>query len=133
MDEIKYISLLGRKHAIRIPKPPMGIAILNDLNSAWWPAVDEGGMQALRVACAFIGLCTRIGQEAKADYAVYNCRPIVYGGHIFGWLEGQKVSAKEMMDVAQQIVEVVLGQIAPREEEVQAAVNFTKPSGDAPT
>lgn len=132
-DVVVRVKLLGKDHAIRVPQPPMGIAIIEDLNAAWWPAVDVGGMRLMRAASAFIGLCTRLGNEAKADYARYQCDPILYGGHVYGWLTQQKVTQKEIVDVGCEVARVVLAHLHPRDSEVAAAENFTSPSEAPPT
>lgn len=129
MADLVKIKLLGKEHAIRVPQPPMGIAIIEDLNAAWWPAIDVGGMRMMRASAAFIGLCTRLGAEAKADYARYQCDPIVYGGHVYGWLTQQGASQKDIVDAAVEISKVVLEHLHPRESEVSAVENFTSPRG----
>lgn len=90
MDVVE-VTILGRVHALRLPDHATRQELVEALAS---PAL-------LRVCAAYVGLCTRVGQEAAAEvrglsYVACGCSVLEYGGRLYGYLVERGVSIEEI-------------------------------------
>lgn len=116
------IRLLDRDHAIRLPlfaEREELVAAGVELNTAAAPA-------QLRVCAAAVGLGTRLGAEAKADYARCRCDVLVYGGQVYSWLREQGAKPVDIRSAGITVLQAMALSLAPRESEVAAAQDFSK-------
>lgn len=117
MSEIVKVSLLGREHHVVMPD----YAAREELMVAYGESAKKGGVALLRVYAAALGLCTRIGRESGADYAKHRFDCLSYGGEVYGWLRGQKVTPAEVAQAAIPVIIAVSQATFPRQDEVDAA------------
>lgn len=115
--EIQRIELLGDKHAVILPD----FAAREELAVAWGQARDRGGIALLRVLSAALGLCTRLGRQAGADYAKHRFDVLAYGGEVYGWLRSKGATPAEVRDAAMPVLVQVVRATFPTDDEVEAA------------
>jgi len=118
------INLLGREHAVRLPL----FAEREELVTAAVEASKRGLNTQLRILSAAIGLGSRLGAEAGADYVATRCEPLVYGGLVYGYLREKGATPSDIRTAGKTILDAVVLSLAPRESEVAAAQDFTRPS-----
>lgn len=126
---VASIDLLGRSHAVILPS----LADREDLAQAYLAVKDRKGVAKLRVYCAALGLCTRIGREAKADFGKAECNVHVYGGEVYSWLREQGLSPQDISGPGFQVLLEVMNALAPREEEIKERRDFSKAGGEPTT
>lgn len=126
MDEPVKVSLLGRQHAVIMPD----FATREDLVVAFGEARNKKGVTLLRVYSAALGLCTRLGREASADYSQHRFDVLSYGGQVYGWLREQGVTPKDIAEAAIPVIVEVSNAMFPRQAEVDAAVGNSE-AGEA--
>ena len=83
--EIIRVRLLGAEHAVVLPR---SIIEQEELYTAWREvtAAKKPGMRTLRIACALVGMCTRVGRHAGVTYDEAGSNPAAYGGRIYDWM-----------------------------------------------
>ncbi len=124
-----FIELLGEKHGITLPP----FAEREELAVAWSDARGRSSSAQLRVAAATLGLCTRLGRRAGADYIACKCDVLAYGGKVYSWLREQGVSPKEVKAAGDEVIVQVSNTLAPREPEVAAQADFSEAGGAGST
>lgn len=116
MDLVK-ISLLGEHHAVALPN----FATREELVTKFSEVKDRKGGPVLRVCGAMLGLCTRLGSRAGADYAKHEYNVLAYGGEVYSWLRQQGVSPEEVVRAAGPVLELLARSLFPSDAEVAAA------------
>lgn len=127
MAETPHIDVGGRKHAVIMPD----FAAREELLVAYGGARDRGGVALLRVYAAAIGLCTRLGREAGADYGAHRYDVLAYGGAVYGWLRQGGASVKLIAELGGPLIVSVSESLYPRQSEVDAAAGNSG-AGEAP-
>lgn len=120
---MKTIHMLGRDHAITLP----GFAEREDVAVAYSDAYPRGGVRLMRAYSAAIGLCTRVGRESGHTLGDHKYDVLAYGGAVYGYLRGQGVPAKEIVEQGLPCVSAICDALAPRESEVREKEDFTGP------
>mgnify|MGYP001766746316 CR=1 FL=1 len=92
-----------------------------------WHEAQDDVLVTRRVSAAAVGLCTRVGKLAKADYARSRCDVLVYGGQVYTYLREQGVPLEEVLRAGFEIVSCMVNHVAPRASEVEERVGFTDP------
>lgn len=115
MNEPIKVKLLG-EHAVTLPD----FAAREELLVAYGESQKRKGVALLRAYAAFLGLCTRLGRRAGADYGQHRFDALSYGGQVYGWLREQGLSTSEIAAAAVPLVEVVSEATFPRESEIAA-------------
>jgi hypothetical protein len=133
---VSTILILGLAYDIQPLPGPDAFAVAEEFLAARDHALEVYGADAeagrplvVRVTASALGLSTRIGREAGVSYAGCGYSMLAYGGAIYSYLRSKGASASEIMEAASPCAQAILLSIAPRENEVQAAVNFTGPQG----
>lgn len=123
--------MLGKAHAVDLPK---SIIQREELLSTWARHRGKGGHRSLRVACALVGACTRIGRLAKASYEESGCDPVVYGGLVYDYLrtEGGAQGIDGIAEAAMAIEGELVASLAALEAAGPRA-NFFAPTEDGST
>lgn len=125
-----FIVLLGEKHGITLPP----FAEREELAVAWSDArARSSSSSQLRVAAATLGLCTRLGRRAGADYTACKCDVLAYGGKVYSWLREQGASPKDVKLAGDEAIVQVSNTLAPREPEVAAQADFSEAGGAGST
>jgi hypothetical protein len=130
------ILILGQSYPVNPLPGPDAFAVAEEFLAARDHALtvyasdaEAGRPLVVRVTAAALGLVTRIGRESGLSYAGCGYSMLAYGGAIYSYLRAKGASASEIMEAASPCAQAILLSIAPRENEVQAAVNFTGPQG----
>lgn len=110
------VELLGRAHVVTLPD----FAAREELVIAY-AEVRKRPASLLRVYSAAIGLCTRIGREAGADYAECRFDVLAFGGKVYGWLREKGVAPDAIAVAAVPLIVQVSEATFPRQGEVDAA------------
>ena len=129
MTEPTKVDLLGRSHAVVMPD----FAAREELVVAYGEAMRRKGVALLRVYAAALGLCTRLGREAEADYGAHRYDVLSYGGAVYSYLRGQGVSTQDLAAAAGPVVVAVLSATFPRAAEVEAAAGNSEGSAATST
>lgn len=117
--EPAFVELLGQKHAVTLPD----FATRGELNAAYYEvAPKKAGLVLYRVLAAHLGLCTRIGRKAGADYDECNCNVLTYGGKVLSYLMQQGVSHQAIIDSSRDLVTLIRANLFPRQSEVDVAM-----------
>ena len=114
--EPKHVSLQGRNHAVTLPD----FAAREELVVAYGEARNKRGGSLLRVYAAFLGLCTRLGREAGADYGECRYDALAFGGKVYSYLREKGVTPAQLSEAAIPVVVHVAEATFPRAEEVEA-------------
>lgn len=117
MDQPLKVSLLG-EHAVTLPD----FAAREELMVAYGEARNKKGVALLRVYGAVLGLCSRLGKRAEADYAASRFDVLAYGGEVYGWLRGQGVTPAQVAEAALPVIVAISEATFPRESEVKQAL-----------
>lgn len=88
---------------------------------------SHGKTTSRRACAAIIGLCTRVGRMAKADYAAHGSDPLRYGGPVYDWLHGQGVSWDEILTATAVLADLLQEAAFPSDAEVTAATRPSSP------
>ena len=126
--DVTFIELFGEKHAVTIPD----FAATEELMIAFAGAQRRGGVALQRVYAAAVGLCTRVGKHAGADYAAERFDVLAYGGKVYTWLRREKGVGIADLGKAFTVLLPLLGAAAfPRDEEVKTALGNSGGSAEA--
>lgn len=129
MADITHIELYGERHAVVVPQD---YAVVEEIIVAYTGATQRGGVAAQRVYAAIVGLCTRVGRSAGADYAAHRFDVLAYGGAVYGWLRREKkCDIPSIGRAAATVYPLLLAAAFPREEEVAAELGKSGGSADA--
>ena len=129
MTEPIKVNVLGRSHAVVLPD----YAAREELVVAYGEAMRRKGVALLRVYAAAVGLCTRIGREAEADYAAHRFDVLAYGGAVYTHLRGAGLAAADLAAAAGPILVAVMEATFPRAVEVEAVAGNSGGSAATPT
>lgn len=110
------VTLLGEQHAVVLPD----FATREEIAVAYVDAQKAPPNVQLRALSAAIGLCTRIGRRAGADYAAHNFRVLAYGGEVYSHLRTAGATPAQIAEAATAIMRLVTDGLWPRRAEVQA-------------
>ena len=119
------IEALGRRHHVRLPD----FAAREELAVAYSEACRRRGVTLLRACAAILGLCTRLGTEAGADYARHRFDALSYGGEMYSWLRQQGMTPADVTTQAILVLGPLTQALAPREEEVVARLGESGAGG----
>jgi hypothetical protein len=111
------IKLLDRTLPVSFP----GFAAREEIMVGYGEVSKRGGVALLRVYAAALGLCTRLGKEAGADYAACKYDLLTYGGTVYGYLRENGVSPKDIATAAVPIILAISEATFPRQQEVDEA------------
>ena len=123
------IELLGKPHAIILPS----YAEREEIYVAWGQVQTGNPMRKYRALAAAIGLCTRLGRHAEADYVALGCEPLRYGGAVYGYLRDQGATREQVVTAGMTIIELVSDALFPREAEVAAELGKSEASAEPAT
>ena len=126
MDEPVKVDLLGRSHTLTMPD----YSTREELIVAYGDCRNRGGVALLRAYSAALGLCTRLGREAEADYAKHRFDVLSYGGEMYSWLRGKGLQPKDIAQAAVPIIVAVSQATFPRQGEVEDAAKNSE-AGEA--
>lgn len=121
-NEPRFISLNSESGAVTLPP----FCEREELAVAYSECGKRGGMAVLRVLAAAIGLSTKWGSRAGADYDRCGCSPTAYGGKVYSYLRAQGVPTGEIASAGSEIIVLICENLAPRETEVAAKAGFTE-------
>ena len=114
------LSILGGQHPTRLPS----FGLREELCLTWGELAPAGGVPALRVYAAAIGLCSGLGAQARADLGRCRHDLLAYGEVVYSWLREQGATPTEIVREAVRVLPELAGSVFPREEEVAAAAGF---------
>lgn len=143
MADVVRVEILGRKHAVTLPS---SLIQREELYLAWAEARDGEGpvYRNVRLACALVGACTRIGRESGVTYEGSGCDAAVYGGRVYDHLRAAGVVLDEkntrgptkdipgLIDAAVTIANLLLQSLQVFAEASEKEV-FSDPSGGGST
>lgn len=118
---LQRVTLGGEAHTLMLPE----FIVRDELLAAWGEATGKPVMRQLRVACALLGCCTRLGKRSGKTYAETGYDALAYGGHVYGYLRGLTVTQADMMRAGVEVLSFVAQHLAPREHEVAGQTGFT--------
>lgn len=121
---IRRVSLAGEQHALVLPD----FCVRDELLSAWG-AADGRTMRQLRVSCALLGCCTRLGSRSGKTYADCHYDALAYGGHVYDYLRRSGVEPSAMMQAGVDVLGWLVEHLAPRESEVKERTGFSEGGG----
>ena len=124
MEGKDAVNIVGREWPVKLP-PQFTVA--EELVRSYGESVDDNG-QFLRACGAILGIATKIGNEAGADYVKAGFRPLAYGGAVYGWLREKGATPKEIAELAAPLYARMRDRCFPRESEVSAQAGFTEPA-----
>ena len=125
ITEPTFLDLLGKKHAIVLPD----FAAREELMVAYGESRTKRGVALMRVYAAVLGLCTRLGRMAGADYTAHRFDVLAYGGAVYGYLREQGVTMEQLSQAAVPLVITISEATFPRQPEVDEAAGNS--GGDA--
>lgn len=133
MDQLASVTLLKRQWPIVRPDRATIEELMHQLFElqAVWQAADEGHNQALvarthRLNAAFLGLCTQMGDQARANWSKCNCNAMDYGGKVLSWLLEQGATRAEAAEAAKVLPGWLKQYMFPRAAEVQEKQDFSE-------
>lgn len=110
------------------PTSMPSLATREDLVLRYGAAQDGGGgLGVLRVLAAAVGLCSGVGPAAKASLPRVDYRILEYGDAVYSWLRERGATPQEIAEAGGACFAALVGQMAPREAEVDAAAGFSGP------
>lgn len=121
------VTLLGEQHALVLPD----FATREEIATAYVDARNAPANVQLRALSAAVGLCTRIGRHAGADYAAHGFRVLSYGGEVYSYLRSNGATPAQIAEAAATIVRAISDGLWPRRQEVQAELGNSE-GGAAP-
>jgi hypothetical protein len=114
------IKAAGKDWPVTLPD----FADREDIVLAWHAALAASDGAALRrVACAALGLSTGIGRQSGAAWTGTGI--LLYGGAVYSWLRGQKMTIAEVVAAGTEVVNMLSADLFAREAEVEANADFT--------
>ena len=121
------LVLLGGQHPTRLPS----FGVREDLCLRWGDLGPAGGVPALRVYAAAVGLCSGLGAAARADLGRLHYDLAAYGDAVYSWLREQGATPGDIVREAGRVLPALAASVFPREAEVAEAAGFS-PGGEAP-
>ena len=118
MADLPTVSLLGRVHVVSMPD----LAACEELLAAIGETRGRTGSARLRAFAACLGLCTRLGREAGADYAALRFDPLAYGGAVYSYLRTQGADHASIATAAVALLAPLGDAAFPRKTEVDDAM-----------
>lgn len=122
---LQRVTLGGEAHTLMLPE----FIVRDELLAAWGEATGKPVMRQLRVACALLGCCTRLGKRSGKTYAETGYDALAYGGHVYGYLRGVGVAQADMMTAGLEVLAFIAQHLAPRESEVAEREGFSGGGG----
>jgi hypothetical protein len=112
-----FVDLLGKKHAVVLPD----YAAREEVMVAYGESRNKKGVALMRVYSAALGLSTRLGRMAGADYAACRFDVLAYGGAVYSYLREQGVTMEQLSSAAIPLVIQISEATFPRKEEIDEA------------
>lgn len=129
---MEAIELNGRRWPVTRPDRATIEELMQQLFSlqrAWEAASDEDrtvlAARVHRLNAAFIGLCTQLGEQAKASWTKAGCDAMLYGGKVLSHLLEVGVRRDELGHTSKGLAEWLAQHLFPRAKEVEDRASFS--------
>lgn len=112
------IEVLGEHLPVTLPD----FATREELVLAWDEARKRGGLQALHVYAAALGLCTRIGRWSEVDYQKSGYNVLAYGRAVYSKLRTEKkLPPDKLAQAGVKLIDLLAEGLFPSDAEAEEA------------
>ncbi len=129
MSQPATIHILGAQYPTRLPS----FGVREELVFAWAAYGPEGGIRAMRIYAAAVGLCSGIGALTRASLPALKYDLLEYGDAVYSWLREKGAEPKDIVEAAAPVLQAISAALFPREAEVTEAAGFSAGGVEVPT